>query len=371
MRWEAYMDSDDDEPILPQAPRSASTPEPAPASLFGDDDDMDLFSDPPSPVPAVKEFAKIRNLYNGPCPPSPIAPIIMDDQDLMDQWAWEDRQKYRDEQDLIDNNTDALYVSLPLHANITLIDPSSVDLSEDPVDSRINSCNCTDKIVSAKCDLFSSCDACEPKSNDRVKWLMDSGASMAFTSHVEDFSQLTYFRKDKQIPVSTANGIASIVGHGTVFIETKPNEETVITRLHPVFLLPGMPERLLSMGQILHGNTRINGDKNTLTFTNAENGNVVLHAKNSNFMQPHIYWVDTRIVNGSDLTALSSIHEDSYDLWHRRLGHPSDQVLVKFKSKTKNFPSDLRIPKESHICEGCAQGKMHNQIFSGESTPCR
>jgi len=135
--------------------------------------------------------------------------------------------------------------------------------------------------------------------------------------------------------------MASIIGHGTVFIETKPFGETVITRLHPVFLLPGMRERLLSMGQILHGNLRISGDANTLTFAHAESGNVVLQANNSNFMHPNIYWVDTRIVNGSDLTALSTMHEDSYDLWHRRLGHPSDQVLVKFKSRTKNFPSNL------------------------------
>ena len=70
------------------------------------------------------------------------------------------------------------------------------------------------------------------------------------------------------------------------------------------------------MGQILHGNTRITGDENTLTFTHADTGNVVLHANNSDRIHPNIYWVDTRIVNGSDLTALSSIHEDSYNLWH-------------------------------------------------------
>jgi hypothetical protein len=214
-----------------------------------------------------------------------------------------------------------------------------------------------------KCDLFSSCAACEPKANGLVKWMMDSGASMAFTSNTEDYSQLTYFEKDAQMKVSTANGFASIIGHGTIFIETKPHGETVITRLHPVFLLPGIKERLLSMGQILHGNLCINGDQNTLTFAHAESGNVVLHANNSDFLHPNIYWVDTHIVNGSDLTALSSIHEESYDLWHRRLGHPSDQVLVKFKSKTKNFPSDLRILKESPICEGCVKGKMHNRSF--------
>jgi hypothetical protein len=199
---------------------------------------------------------------------------------------------------------------------VTLIDPSSVDLLLDPVDSGIINCTCNNKIESVKCDLFSSCTACDLKVNELVKWIMDSSASMAFMSSTEDFSQLTYFEKDEQMKVSTANGFASIIGQGTIFIETKPNEEAVITRLHPVFLLPGIKERLLSMGQILHGNTHISSDKNTLTFTHAETENVVLQANNSDFLHPNIYWVDTHIVNRSDLTALSSIHKDSYDLWH-------------------------------------------------------
>jgi len=36
------------------------------------------------------------------------------------------------------------------------------------------------------------------------------------------------------------NGTASIIGEGTVFIETKPSKVSMITRLYPVFLLPGM-----------------------------------------------------------------------------------------------------------------------------------
>jgi hypothetical protein len=46
--WEAYINSDDDELILPQAPHSASTPELAPSSSDSLFDGMDLFTDPPS-----------------------------------------------------------------------------------------------------------------------------------------------------------------------------------------------------------------------------------------------------------------------------------------------------------------------------------
>jgi len=134
-------DSDDEEPILSMAPASrAPTPEPAPASPSNDE--MDTNNDEPSLTPVQKETARvqeIRDIYYGPCPPSPIAPVIQPwtRQDEVDHWAWEQRQIY-DEQKLFDNNTDWLYVpSFPLRANITLIDPSSVDLTEDPVDSGI------------------------------------------------------------------------------------------------------------------------------------------------------------------------------------------------------------------------------------------
>ena len=116
------------------------------------------------------------------------------------------------------------------------------------------------------------------------------------------------------------------------------------------------------MGQILHGNLCVYGDKNTLTFSHVDTKDVVLVA-NPNYIHENIYWVDTQIVTDKVLFALGSIHGDSYEMWHQHLGHPSDQVLEKFKTKTRNFPSDLKIPKESPICEGCAKGKMHSCSF--------
>jgi len=193
---------------------------------------------------------------------------------------------------------------------------------------------------------------------------MDSGASMAFTSIVSDFSDLIYYKPNRRPAVSTANGIASIQGVGTVFIQLTLNGKNQVTQVHPVFYLPGMTERLLSMGQLLHGNLHVHGDQNTLTFVHAESKEIVLEA-NSGPIHENLFWVDTQIVSGTALTVFSTINADDYETWHRRLGHPSDQVLIKFKTKTQNFPSDLSIPKESPICKGCAKGKMCSHSFSG------
>ena len=156
--------------------------------------------------------------------------------------------------------------------------------------------------------------------------MMDSGAFMAFISTVSDFSELIYFAKGKQLLVHTANGTALVLGFGTVFIQT--------------YLLR-ITEHLFSMGQILHGNLCAYGDQNILTFAHIDTKDVVFTA-NSNEIHENIYWVDTQIVTDKALFALGSIHGDSYKMWHQHLEHPSDQVLEKFKTKTRNFPSDLK-----------------------------
>jgi len=196
---------------------------------------------------------------------------------------------------------------------------------------------------------------------------MDSGASIHFTGKESDFSDLQMFPIDKRPPVSTANGQSSVHSHGTVFVENSVTQngksKTHVTRLHPVYFMPGVSVRLMSMGQLLKGNMRVQGDEKSLTFLSKGTNTVMLEAAPKLLQSDTIYWVDSKIVSGGDLIAHQSVHRDDYELWHRRLGHPSHQVLEKLGNNTNNFPSKLRIPKETQICEGCAKGKMHNRSF--------
>jgi hypothetical protein len=49
--------------------------------------------------------------------------------------------------------------------------------------------------------------------------------------------------------------------------------------------------------------------------------------------------MQSQIISGKNLIAMQSVDSDSYDLWHRRLGHPSTQVFEKFKGNSENVPS--------------------------------
>ena len=58
---------------------------------------------------------------------------------------------------------------------------------------------------------------------------------------------------------------------------------------------------------------------------------------------------------------IKTIFNVDFEVLHRRLAHPSNDVLRKAGRHLKDFP-EVQIPKE-HICPGCAQGKMTNKSF--------
>jgi len=78
-----------------------------------------------------------------------------------------------------------------------------------------------------------------------------------------------------------------------------------------------------------------------------------------------MFWIHAHVVDQTKLTLLNPIlKSEKHDLWHRRLAHPSDEVLRHFARSTKNFPK-FQIPKEHKtVCKGCAKGKMTDKPHS-------
>ena len=60
--------------------------------------------------------------------------------------------------------------------------------------------------------------------------------------------------------------------------------------------------------------------------------------------------------------ALNAVYALDYGVLHRRLAHPSKDVLQKARKHLKDFP-EVEISTEELICPGCAQRKMVNRPF--------
>ncbi|XP_059310056.1 uncharacterized mitochondrial protein AtMg00300-like [Lycium ferocissimum] len=88
------------------------------------------------------------------------------------------------------------------------------------------------------------------------------------------------------------------------------------------------------------------------TVTNNKSGEVVLIARR----YKNIYLANFDLLNGNNLTCLSSLDDDT-ELWHRRLGHASFSLLNKLV--TKDLVHGLpKIKFNYHkVSDACVKGK--------------
>jgi len=122
---------------------------------------------------------------------------------------------------------------------------------------------------------FQTCSDCKGKHANKgdkniTSWLLDSGASVHFTSALSDFALYTEFTDENRPHTQTATTVVPIQGYGTVFVEvesTSKEQKTEVRRIHPVFYMEDLNIRLFSMGQILEGGLNVYGDKTKLVFS--------------------------------------------------------------------------------------------------------
>ena len=136
---------------------------------------------------------------------------------------------------------------------------------------------------------------------------------------------------------------------------------TVTSKLQPVYYAPDISYRLFSIGSLLQKGYCLRGDKAQISITKPSGDTVLeFHPHTSD---PNIYWVNAKIVKDQKSLSNLALSAHGYDLWHERLGHPSQEVLRQVSRNTSGMPSNVSIPKEIPICRGCSQGKMTSSSF--------
>jgi hypothetical protein len=81
-------------------------------------------------------------------------------------------------------------------------------------------------------------------SETEAVWMLDSGASQHFTF---DLNDLVDYEAIEPIPLRTATNFTTIIGKGTVILYISKRA----VRLNPVYFVPDISHRLLSLGQFL------------------------------------------------------------------------------------------------------------------------
>ena len=190
---------------------------------------------------------------------------------------------------------------------------------------------------------------------------MNSGASAHFTSFESDFVSITYGNYSH---VETANSKASLfmVAVGTVLIEHEiidPKDRTTrttISKLWPVYCVPGITMCLFSTGQLLQSGLSIKGTMDGSTFCDSSGDAVLSTLPN---LWGSIQVVRTYIIknNVSNPMSLVTRYPD-YKTIHHQLGHISDKAMRHISDNVEGTEK-IYFPNKKHICHGCALGKLH------------
>jgi transposase InsO family protein len=190
-------------------------------------------------------------------------------------------------------------------------------------------------------------------------WLTDSGASDHISASSQNLHpQAPYLGQDQ---VSVGNGQqVPIQSIGNSQLHTKFHKFQLRNVLH----VPRIASNLLSVHKLcLHNNCSCSFDANKLLIQDLPTGRVLYKGLSRNGVYPiHSSNLFTSAFNKTACAASAySFSAPIWQLWHSRLGHPSNKILSSIFPSLQCNPS-LSESVKTH-CTHCLAGKMHQLPF--------
>ena len=120
-----------------------------------------------------------------------------------------------------------------------------------------------------------------------------------------------------------------------------------MSRLNPLFYIPRLSVRLLSLGVLLTDSLTLRGTKSKMTFYK---GSLMQLQLNPHNIGDTLFWLRVQVTPAANLLAKSTVFTVDYELLYHHFGHPSEDVLRKVAENTSNFPKNIKFPKHDPIC---------------------
>ena len=151
---------------------------------------------------------------------------------------------------------------------------------------------------------------CECKKSETQEWMLDSGASFHFSGDVNNFVDHTQMKEE--IPLRTANSSTIIKGKGTIILTLSTGEKV---RIYPVFYVPGLTCKLLSLGMFLQDSFQVVG---VAHFIKVVRNSLPFLTFTPRSERDSIYVIRALAVCDADLhSAIQSIYVVDYETIHK------------------------------------------------------
>jgi len=139
---------------------------------------------------------------------------------------------------------------------------------------------------------------------------------------------------------------------------------TVISKLWPVYCVPGMTMHLLFTVQLLQSGLSIEGTMDGSTFCNSS-GNAVLSVLSNLWESIQVVRICIIKNNVPNPVSLITRHPD-YKIIHRQLGHISNKAIRHISDNVEDAEK-ICFPNKKHIYCSCTLGKLHQHSFPKNS----
>ena len=203
------------------------------------------------------------------------------------------------------------------------------------------------------------------KRQDLIELLADSGTSLNFTHERSNLSEFQEVHDDDfDVQTAAKSPPLAVKGVGCIFLMTSVTSGTrseKLIRLYPVFYVPGINHRFLSVGTLLNQGLMLRGSSSCLEFRSHKSNQLEIMCEPHELGQT-IYWLSAKLASADSLLAKLLVCSVDYDIMHRCFSHPCKDFLRHASGTMLGFPS-ITFPHEECICPRCAEGKMTRSVF--------
>jgi hypothetical protein len=185
-------------------------------------------------------------------------------------------------------------------------------------------------------------------------WLTDTGATDHLTANLNNLQDQTSYKGIDQVAVGNGHSIPiNNIGNGQL------NTHFYKFRLNNLLHSSKISSNLLSVHKLCkNNNCSCYFDSNKFLIQDLPSGKVLYKGLSNN----GLYLIHTQsspsFVTASPTVSAFLSSKNTWQLWHHRLGHPSDRVLVSTLPSLSSCIS-VRNKHVQHHCKHYLIGKMH------------
>jgi len=190
-------------------------------------------------------------------------------------------------------------------------------------------------------------------------WYPDTGATHHITPDSSVFSKKNMYNGNDNVQLGNGSGM-KISDVGSAFLSSPHSSQTFT--LHNLLHVSSINKHLISVSQFAWDNgVFFEFYPNHCFVKHQVTKEIILQGKicDGLYVFPNLHHVVSCATNTCSLNNIVN----HYDLWHKRLGHASSQI-VHHVMRTNNVPFNKNVS----FCDSCVQAKFHQLPFSSSHT---